>query len=254
MRSRRLSVSAHGARTLAEKREPEGPPARWEPKLPTTFSPSGSGAPSNLRSLRAAAGPPTVVRLAAPLRLRGLRIASRRPVSRGPPAWFALRRSLRGRRVRSRDLLRRSGPPSDPCGSSWVPRVRSTSRCPGRSSGPLASITSTAWSEANHTGGPEGGQLRVSAGQSMNMQVDTVGQRVTNRCPFSDRDVVAGQRPRRRWRSARASSTSPPGRPRRRPSTNARATVRRRRSRTSRTRGSRVRCRSWTTARPDARS
>jgi hypothetical protein len=74
-----------------------------------------------------------------------------------------------------------SGPPSDPRGSSWVPRVRIILRCPGRSSGPLASITSTAWSEAKDTGGTEGGQLHISAGQGTNAQVDAVGQRVTNR-------------------------------------------------------------------------
>ena len=68
-----------------KKREPEGPLARWEPKLPATFSPSGSGAPSNLRGLRAAAEPPAVANLAARLRLRELRRASRRPVSRGHP-------------------------------------------------------------------------------------------------------------------------------------------------------------------------
>src|SRR5436190_762377 len=37
------------AATVAEIEEPEGPPARREPKLSATVSPSGSVAPSNLR-------------------------------------------------------------------------------------------------------------------------------------------------------------------------------------------------------------
>ena len=75
-------------------------------------------------------------------------------------------------RVRPRGLLRWSGARSDPRGSSWVPRVRSTLRCPGRSSGPLASITSTAWSEAKDTHGRLGGQPHVPAGQRAYAQVE----------------------------------------------------------------------------------
>jgi hypothetical protein len=84
-------------------------------------------------------------------------------------------------RVRPRGVLRWSGTLSDPRGSSLVPRVRFTFRCPGRSSGPLASTTSTAWSEAKDSDGPQTSQLRVLPGQTMNALVETLNQRVTNR-------------------------------------------------------------------------
>ena len=149
-------------------------------EAPATFSPSGSGAPSNLRVLRAAAGPLTVGRLAASLRLRELRVTSRRPVPRGPPPDPPCGVPC-GAAGSGLAAFSGVGVPLGSSRSSWNPRVRFILRCPGRSSGPLASSTSTAWSEAKDTGGTEGGQLRISAGQSMNMQVDAVGQRVTNR-------------------------------------------------------------------------
>ena len=68
--------------------------------------------------------------------IRGVRIASRRSFPADPPPGSPLDVPGGALRVRPRDLLRRSGSHSDPCGSSWVPRVRFTLQCPGRSSGP----------------------------------------------------------------------------------------------------------------------
>jgi hypothetical protein len=146
--------------------------------------------------------------------IRGVRIASRRSFPADPPPGSPLDVPGEALRVRPRDLLRRSGSHSDPGGSSWVPRVRFTLRCPGRSSGPLASITSTAWSEAKRTGALDGGQLRVRAGQTTNVQVGAMEGRVTKGSAIDGPDDVAGRRRLSRSRSPRASPTSRPVDPR----------------------------------------
>ncbi len=72
-----LDAGPHGSRTVAEIVEPEGPPARREPKLSATVSPSGSVAPSNLRFRRADLRTPQDRLAALPtVRRRGLRLAA----------------------------------------------------------------------------------------------------------------------------------------------------------------------------------
>ena len=126
------------------------------------------------------------------------------PASRGPPGRIALRRSVRGRRLRPRGRLRRWGPVrvlADPPGSR---SVRFTFRCPGRSSGPLASITSTAWSEANHIGAPS----RRSTSRFRRSDTECAG-----RCPGTNSDKrKAVQRSRCRRRSAAADEDAKPSR------------------------------------------
>ena len=164
--------------TVAEIEEPEGPPARREPKLSATVSPSGSVAPSNLRTHRAALRTPQD-RLAAlqTVRRRGptLRRARRRGPGPTPPCGVV------------RDLDRRSGLaafPADsllPCGLPESGTPVPPCGFPGAPSGSFASVASTAWSEAKCIGRTERGQPDVSAGETAYLQVRDMNERVTNR-------------------------------------------------------------------------
>src|SRR4029077_18894338 len=133
----------------------EGPRARREPKLPTTVSPSGSGAPSNLRDLRGSTRPPprrvTLPGSRRPARPRGgspcgppaaclggFRLAAVLP-RRAPRPPPPLRASSVGAAASALRLLRRRFP-------SGLAAFRSPSRLgspcgsPGASSGLLASV------------------------------------------------------------------------------------------------------------------
>ena len=85
--------------TVAEIEEPEGPPARREPKLSATVSPSGSVAPSNLRVRRADLRTPQDRLAALPtVRRRGLHLAAspgggapaRLPLAGSSATWAAV--------------------------------------------------------------------------------------------------------------------------------------------------------------------
>ena len=169
----------HGAATVAEIEEPEGPPARREPKLSATVSPSGSVAPSNLRFRRADLRTPQDRLAALPtVRRRGLRLAAssgggapvRLPLAGSSATWAAVP-ALRPSRPTRCGLAAfpESGTPVPPCGFPVAP------------SGSFASVASTAWSEAKCIGRPDRGQPDVSAGQSVYLQVRGSNERVTNR-------------------------------------------------------------------------
>jgi hypothetical protein len=199
MRSRRLGVSLMAQGKLAEKspraeRAGRGVGGRERKEITRETSGSlGTEAPSHLQPLW------LWCPKQPPRSSRGCRTADGGS-PRGAPPSFADSGSPRGvpfpadpppgspfgvpggaHRVRPCGVLRWSGTLSDPRGSSLVPRVQFTFRCSGRSSGPLASTTSTAWSEAKDSDGLKVSQLRVPAGQTMNAQVDGVNQSVTNR-------------------------------------------------------------------------
>ncbi len=157
-------------------------------------SPSGSVAPSNLRGVatgdRAAGGQPSpcgdahppsppASRLAAIFRRRSPHPARLAALQTGPPiACLAARPAC--------------GFPSG-LAALGSPRSRSPFRSLGRSPGSLASIASTAWSEANSTGGPRGGQLRVPAGQGTYPQVRGSEQRVTKRRTAREPSITPAQ-------------------------------------------------------------
>src|SRR5919109_3277665 len=75
-----------GKKKARGKKEPEGPPARWEPKLPATFMPLGLWCPKQPPR------PPRGCRTAGDGSPRGapspsrFRVASRRSVSADPPS------------------------------------------------------------------------------------------------------------------------------------------------------------------------
>jgi hypothetical protein len=172
------------AATVAEKEEPERPPARREPKLPATVSPSGSscskqpplpsrGPPDPAGSpCGSPDGPPPSARLAAcpaagPLSDSPLRVRPRP----GPP----FRPCGLPDRLAAPCGLPESGTPVPPCGFPVAP------------SGSFASVASTAWSEAKCIGRSDGGQPDVSAGQRAYLQVRGLNERVTNRSPAGGR-------------------------------------------------------------------
>jgi hypothetical protein len=160
--------------------------------------PSGSGAPSDLSirraSYRVPGGDPTR-RCALHRRRLELRLSAlprRRPRRPHPEVVPTGRRSGLADlpapefRVGPCGLSRTSRPdPSSPLGAFRTP--------PGL----LASVTSTAWSDAECTGASRSGQLDVSAGHTANMQVKAAGESVTKR--------TAGAA---RQRDARAASAS----------------------------------------------
>lgn len=150
------------------KTEPEGPWARREPKPPTTLSPSGSGAPSNL-CVRCAG---RTVRASRASR-RSSRGPGERPLRVSP--GIASRRS---RQVRARflgHLARLADRISRPSRRSPDP-PRGDPGVPSGSSLPTSSAT---WSEAKDTDGPCAGQHDGSAGQRSNAQVAGQMERVT---------------------------------------------------------------------------
>src|SRR6266496_3775140 len=165
------------AATVAEIEEPEGPPARREPKLSATVSPSGSVAPSNLR-LRHAEPDPAGSPCGAPDGSVALTDLAACPAT-GPLPDPPLR------------VRPRPGPPFRPCGLSdrlavalrpsrvWSPiSALRLLRCPVRF---LAPSASTAWSEAKCIGRIHRGQPDVPAGQGIYPQVTALLIRVTNR-------------------------------------------------------------------------
>ena len=117
----------HGIGDSSGKEEPEGPPARREPKPPATVSPSGSVAPSNLRDFAWTRTPRN--------RLATIPAARRRACLAACPAPVPLRDSPCGSPGRGADpVLRPSRParswpcgfpepgaPDPPCGLSGAP-------------------------------------------------------------------------------------------------------------------------------------
>ena len=177
------------AATVAEIVEPEGPPARREPKLSATVSPSGSSAPSNLGARRADLRTPQDRLAALPtVRRRGLHLAAspgggapaRLPLAGSSATWAAVPALRPSRPTRCcLAAFPESGTPVPPCGF------------PGAPSGSFASVASTAWSEAKCIGRSDRGQPDVSAGQNLYLQVRGVNERVTNRRTTVDVSVRA---------------------------------------------------------------
>ena len=176
----RRTVAGEGARG---SKSPRDLPARRAPKLPATVSPSGSGAPSDLRAVAASdrtagGGSPAALRPPAARRLDLAALRGRAPPAtrgrsaEGRPA-SALRR-LPGREAPLPALRPSSAPRSSASGLAAfvgspgsvaaLRRLRRLVRSPRVGA-------STAWSEANCTGGTARGQPGVPAGQSMNAQV-----------------------------------------------------------------------------------
>ena len=188
--------SGHGGGR--EGKSPRDLPARREPKLPATVGLSGSGAPSNLRARRGGDRRARRVRLArrrsdrlplagspcgAPA-AAGLPCDPPESVSPGAGPGFDLAASARSGRLRVRPcgLRRLPGVPRLALRpSSVLPAPSSPLGVSGTSSGLLASVLRLLGASRTIRAGTGHGQLGVSAGQSMNVQVMGLRRRVTNR-------------------------------------------------------------------------
>jgi hypothetical protein len=179
----RSAITQHGSGKPRQKRrtrETSGSPGT---EAPSHHQPLGLWCPKQPRrsSRRWAGQPGGRLALRLTVRLASCGSALRLPPGGGHPTWLALRRSRQSRRFQ---ILRPfHGDGSSSSLAAFRGSERSVPPCgfPGASSGLLASIVSTAWSDAKCNDGSRGGQPRVRAGQSIYPQVAGLEQRVTRR-------------------------------------------------------------------------